>query len=106
MHQECLERTEPDINSLLNGKILRYPRDDHDGSAIGGHILELSVLSEEEQLFACEALPDLKVGNSPLIELNDMLNVVTISAGAMIEWQREILIEQNLHEATLTAGGR
>jgi hypothetical protein len=104
--EEALERPGPEVDAGSNGEALRDPGDDH-GTAVFGHDGgEVVVLGDEDELgFGRQAGDDLGVGDASLPEHDDVVDLVAPGEEMPVELEREILVEEDPQEASLTAGG-
>src|SRR5581483_695930 len=102
---ESRERLEPDFHPAPDREALGDARDD-DGAEPDLDAFELRVLRQEDQVAVdCEPVFDGRVGQPTLARRDDVLGLEPGPNQASMELEREVLVEQEPQEASLTAGG-
>ncbi len=105
--KERLQRGRPPLDPLGDRKPLGDPGDDHGRPNAAREALELAVMGDEDQIvLGDEARSDGWVGEATLPQHDDVLAVVPGGDEPPMELEGEVLVEENPHEASLTAGGR
>ncbi len=104
--QECLDCRGPDLNSPCDWKILGDPRDNDRSAQIGSHRREFNVTRQKDKVIASKAVTNGGVGKTALPKGYYVLDVVAIRTQTVVEGKWKVLVEQDLQETCLTAGGR
>lgn len=103
--REIRERPKPNLDPLANRKALGDSRDD-DGAGTDLDVFELGVLRHQDQVWLDGELSnDLCVRQPPPAHRDDVLAFESACDQAAVELEREVLVEQEPQEASLTAGG-
>ena len=95
----------PDLDAVGQATGLLDARDDDDGRD-GRTEQEVIVLSQEENLIVLKAFANPRVRSATPAEGDDVFSGESVSVQAPEQAEGEILVEQNLHDACRTAGGR
>lgn len=104
--QEGIERRKPDLDAPVYRKALGNPGDHHHARPLLYKRQKLRVLGYEGQpLLDGETGPDLRVGHSTVAGGDDVLDLVACLSEATVELERDVLVQQNRQDASLTAGG-
>ena len=103
--REALESIEPEIDACRDGQILRNARDENCCRADALDFKKLDVLRKEDDGFLLDALQEHLIRESSLAKGDDMVNVFAGSSQSMIQREREVLVEEKLHDAFWIAGG-
>lgn len=91
---------------MLDRKPLSDTRNDDSATVASRHILKFCVMREKYHILLSKTLSQLYVPDSSLSKNDNMLHIIPLSVKPMVEWERKILIQQDLQEACSTAGGR
>ena len=67
---------------------------------------KIFVLRQKQEVGVDEPLGDARVRGASPAESDHMINVMAVVSQAMNEGKRKILVEENVHDAWRTAGGR
>jgi len=101
--QQRVYSLQPDGQPLGERTGLPYPRDDDNRG--GGRLGEkLEVLGEEQQAVRSQHLAGPPVGNAAQVERDDMFRIDARPPKSDQKRKREVLVEQDFHEAFRTAG--
>lgn len=99
-------RAQPQIDAPWQRKCLWHPRNDDDPLWSETHVEELGVLSQQDRARREQSPTKRRVRNASQPERDDVIRFELLGQQPPVERQREVLIEEELHEALATAGGR
>ena len=95
----------PHVDALLQRARLSHPRDDDDRCDRQSEE-EVLVLREEEDISVLQSLADSRIRCASPSERDDVVRLDTVSVQTTEQAEREVLVEQDPHDAWRTAGGR